>query len=249
MASPRTERLVAGMQPVREAIRAHGRRLARVVIDGRDTPRLEALARFARDQGVVEPERLPRRELNRLAGSVEHQGALAWAPPLALVELEQVLAAEPVLALALDGIQDPQNFGAVVRSAVALAGAPVIWAEHASAPLGAATGRASAGAIEHALLCRVRSLPHALQEATERGAVVVGLDPAAPTALAHVDLRAGAILVVGSEHEGLHRSVRRACTTLAHLVPPGRVQSLNASVAAGIALYEAARQRLLATSG
>ncbi|MEB2312897.1 MAG: RNA methyltransferase [Sorangiineae bacterium] len=244
MTEPRAERLIAGMQAVREAIRARPAALDRVAVEARDTPRLEALVRFARDQGVARLERLPRRELDRLAGSVEHQGALAWGPPLALTPVGEVLAWPGLLALALDGIQDPQNFGAVVRSAVALAGAPILWGEHASAPLGAATGRASAGAIEHATLCRVPSLPAALEEAAEAGATVVGLDPAAPLALASLDLRGPTVLVIGSEHTGMHRSVRRACGVLAHLVPPGRVQSLNASVAAGIALYEAAKQRV-----
>lgn len=237
-------RLIAGLQPVREAIRVHGAALARVAVDSRELPRLEAVVRFAQDQGVQRVDRLPRRELERLSGGVSHQGVLAWAPGLELVGPAVVLGDPALLALALDGIQDPQNFGALVRSAVGLAGAPVIWGEHASAPLGTATFRASAGAIEHATLCRVRSLAGTLADASGRGVQIVGLDAQAPTRLCELDLTGPTLLVIGSEHEGLGRAVRRACTTHAQLVPRGRIDSLNASVAAGIALYEAVTQRL-----
>ena len=118
----------------------------------------DALARFATDQGVTSVRRVPRSVLDQRAHGVAHQGVAALAPELALVELE-TLARDPALAaIALDGIEDPQNFGAVVRSAVALGGAAVVFGEHSAAPLTPATFRASAGAVEHARLCRVRSL-------------------------------------------------------------------------------------------
>ncbi len=237
-------RLVAGLQPVREAIRVHGSALSRLAVDSRNLPRLEAVVRFARDQGVERVDRLPRRELEKLSGGVSHQGVLAWAPPLELLDPAPLLTDPALLALALDGIQDPQNFGAVIRSAVGLAGAPVLWGEHASAPLGTATFRASAGAIEHAKLCRVKSLVGTLTEAASLGAQVIGLDAQAPVRLRDLDLTGPTVLVIGSEGEGLGRAVRRACTAHAQLVPRGAIDSLNASVAAGIALYEAAIQRL-----
>jgi 23S rRNA (guanosine2251-2'-O)-methyltransferase len=230
------------MQPVREAIRVHGRALGRVLIDDRARPRLEALARFATDQGA-RVERTARRELDRLAGGSSHQGALAFAPPLILLTAEHALRGPDLIALALDGIQDPQNFGAVVRSAVGIAGAVVAWGEHSSAPLTPATFRASAGAIEHARLCRVPSLVAALADARAAGARIVGLDARAGPLLSELDLREPTVLVVGSEGEGLGRAVRRTCSTLARLLPMTRLDSLNASVAAGIALYEVIRQR------
>jgi 23S rRNA (guanosine2251-2'-O)-methyltransferase len=234
---------VVGLQPVREAIRVHRARLIRVALDARPQRRLEALARLARDQGVARIERIPRGQLDRVSAGVAHQGAAAWAPELRLRSLTEVLASTDLLAVALDGIQDPQNFGAAIRSAVALAEAPVLWGEHSSAPLSTATGRASAGAIEHAWLCRVRSLVGALQTAVSHGVQVVGLDSHAPLQLRNVDLRRGTILVVGSEHQGLGRAIRRSCTVLARLAQPRVVDSLNAAVAAGAALYEAANQR------
>jgi 23S rRNA (guanosine2251-2'-O)-methyltransferase len=229
---------------VREAIRRHGRALHEVLIDARPSPKLEALARFANDQGVARLERLERAELDRLSHGVAHQGAAAYAPELELVELATVMARPDALGLALDSLQDPQNFGAVIRSAVALGGAAVIWGEHASAPLTTATFRASAGAIEHARLCRVPSLHEALAGLRDEGVAVIGLDPTAPVRLADVDLTGRTALVLGGEGEGLSRAVRRSCTQLAALGGLASIDSLNASVAAGIALYESLRQRL-----
>lgn len=229
---------------MREAIRRHGRALHEVLIDARPSPKLEALARFATDQGIARVQRLERGELDRLAHGVAHQGAAAYAPELELVELATVMAPADALGLALDSLQDPQNFGAVIRSAVALGGAAVIWGEHASAPLTPATFRASAGAIEHARLCRVPSLHEALAGLRDEGVAVIGLDPTAPVRLAEVDLTARTVLVLGGEGEGLSRAVRRSCTQLAALGGLASIDSLNASVAAGIALYESLRQRL-----
>jgi len=243
MSRPSSDRLVVGVQPVREAIRRHGAALREVLIDEKASPKLEALARFAADQAVPRVQRVRRAELDRLSEGVTHQGVLAYAPDLEPMELA-TLAQDPALvALALDSIQDPHNFGAVVRSAVALGGAAVIWGEHASAPLTPATFRASAGAIEHARLCRVPSLTHAVTELAQ-SLQVVGLDAQAPARLADIDLTGPTVLVLGGEGEGLGRAVLRACTTLASLGGMASVDSLNASVAAGIALYEVWRQRV-----
>jgi 23S rRNA (guanosine2251-2'-O)-methyltransferase len=235
---------VLGLQPVREAVRRHGSALREVLIEDRPTPKLDALARFATDSSVPRVRRVGRGELERLARGVSHQGAAAFAPELELVELEALAADARLFALALDSLQDPQNFGAVVRSAVALGGAPILFGEHAAAPLTPATFRASAGAIEHARLCRVRSLTEALSTLGAAGATVVGLDANATVRLADVDLRGPTVLVLGSEGEGLGRAVRRSCGVLATLGELRAVDSLNASVAAGIALYEGLNQRL-----
>jgi 23S rRNA (guanosine2251-2'-O)-methyltransferase len=237
-------RLVLGLQPVREAVRRHGAALHEVLIDERASPKLDALARFASDQGVAAVRRVPRSVLDQHARGVSHQGVAALAPELVFMELE-TLARDPALAaIALDGIEDPQNFGAVVRSAVALGGAAVVFGEHAAAPLTPATFRASAGAVEHARLCRVRSLTGALGVLVTEGVTVVGLDASASGRLADVDLSGPTVLVLGGEGEGLGRAVRRVCTTVASLGTPTFVDSLNASVAAGIALYELSIQRM-----
>jgi len=229
---------------VREAVRRHGAKLREVLIEDRPTPALDALARFATDNQAPNVRRVSRAELDRLSRGVSHQGAAVFAPDLELVTLETLLDDPALVALALDSLTDPQNFGAVVRSAVAFGGAALVWGEHASAPLTPATFRASAGAIEHARLCRVRSLVEALGAATARGVTVLGLEPEAKTTLASLPLPGPTLLVLGSEGEGLGRATRRACTTLVSLGALSVLQSVNVSVAAGIALYELRNKRI-----
>lgn len=239
-------RILAGVQPVREAIRVWGKQVAWVYLQ-KGTPRLAGVESLAASQSI--PVRwVDRGELDSLAKGTYHQGVLALAPELELTELELVLQGDAPLLLALDGIVDPQNFGATVRSAVGLAKAPVLWGENASAPLTAAMSRASAGAVEHAQLCKVPSLTNALTHAVSLGFTVVGLDAHAPTSLGAVDLSGPSIIVVGGEGKGLGKQVRRSCTHLATLVQPHTIDSLNASVAAALALYEACRQRERATA-
>lgn len=229
-------RLVMGVQPVREAVRVWTTQLSAVYIEHRPNPRLAALAQFARDQGITVEEK-SRYDIERLCGKQMHQGVLAWAPALPLFEMNDVLARPDLGAIALDGVVDPQNFGAVIRSAVGISRAPILWGESASAPLTPATFRASAGAIEHAQLCRVRSLHGALAEAAGRGISVVGLAPDARDAFHELDLSGPTIIVIGSEEKGMGRAVRRSCTQLARIGQSGAIQSLNASVAAGICLH------------
>jgi 23S rRNA (guanosine2251-2'-O)-methyltransferase len=253
-------RLVTGLQPVREAIRVHGARLDRVLVEKDGGPQIDAVARFAQDRGAT-VVRSARGELDRAAKGARHQGAIAYAPDLKMVTIDELASsvagppkadgATPVagppkadaVIVALDEIEDPQNFGAVIRSAVALGATAIVWPEHHAAPLTPATFRASAGAIEHARLCRVRSLPAALEQLRDAGATVVGLDANADTELASVALDGPVVLVIGAEGKGVRRPVKRACTELARLPMSGAIDSLNASVAAGIALYEVVARR------
>jgi 23S rRNA (guanosine2251-2'-O)-methyltransferase len=236
-------RLVLGIQGAREAIIAQGSGL-RVLIETRRevAPQLEALARFAHDRGA-KVERVDRSVLDRLAKGERHQGVVVEAPPLRIVTLEDLVVSENALVIALDELTDPHNFGAIVRSAVALGATGVVWPEDKSAPLSPAMARASAGAVEHARLCRVSSLPRALTELAEGGLSVIGLDASAEKELSAIDLSAPVCLVVGSEGKGLRHATKRACTGLAKLPMRGPIASLNASVAAAIALYEVVRQR------
>lgn len=236
-------RLVLGIQGAREAIVAHGKALGRVIMEQRrePAPQLDALARFARDRGIT-VETTSRSTLDRLSQGERHQGVIVEAPPLPILPLAMLLEGK-TLTIALDELTDPQNFGAIVRSAVALGAEGVIWPEDKSAPLSPAMARASAGAVEHARLCRVTSLPNALAEIAESGAAVIGLDASAERTLDAIDLRGPVCLVVGSEGKGLRRATRRACTDVGKLPMRGPLGSLNASVAAAIALYEVIRQR------
>jgi 23S rRNA (guanosine2251-2'-O)-methyltransferase len=241
-------RIICGLQAVREAIRAQGRKLERVVVEtdpGGGSRQLDALARYARDQGI-RVERMGKSQLERIARGVRHQGAIAFAPELSLTSLGELPLGPSTLIVALDEVQDPQNFGAVVRSSVAMGATAVLWPEHRSAPLSPATFRASAGGIEHATLCRVTSLTAALESLRARGVVVVGLDMEGSCAIDAIDLRRRTCLVVGAEGKGLRKTVKRLCDELARLPMPGPLASLNASVAVAIGLYEAVRQRAAA---
>ncbi len=237
-------RLVTGLQPVREAIRVHGQKLERVLVESGGGPQIEGVARFATDRGA-KVQRVSRSELDRLSKGARHQGAIAYAPELVLASLDALARdlARDAVVVALDEIEDPQNFGAVIRSAVALGATAIVWPEHHAAPLSPATFRASAGAIEHARLCRVASLPVALDRLREAGASVLGLDANADHDVREAKLEGPVVLVVGAEGKGLRRAVKRACTELARLPMRGPIDSLNASVAAGIALYEVLARR------
>jgi 23S rRNA (guanosine2251-2'-O)-methyltransferase len=239
-------RLITGLQAVREAIRVHGDKLEKVFLVADGGPQIDAVARFAEGRGGA-VTRIDRLELDRMARGARHQGAIAYAPDLALVPLEVLLetfAENPsAVVVALDEIEDPQNFGAVIRSAVALGATAVIWPEHHAAPLSPATFRASAGAVEHAMLCRVGALPRAIEQLREAGATVIGLDAHSDSLVEEVKIEGPVVLVVGAEGKGLRNPVKKACTILAKLGMKGPIGSLNASVAAGIALYTVLRSR------
>ncbi len=236
-------RFICGLQPVREAVRARGPELERVLICEREgSPQLRALARYARDHGAT-VEDTAKGELDRLARGARHQGAIAFAPALTLRALDELELGPRALVVALDELQDPQNFGAILRSAVAMGASAVLWPEHSSAPLSAATFRASAGAVEHAVLCRVGALPLALATLKGSGLCVVGLDAGGTDPIDQVDLTGPVVLVVGAEGKGLRRGVKASCDRLARLPMGGPLASLNASVAVAIGLYETVRQR------
>ncbi len=245
-------RLIVGIQPVREAIRAHEAKLEQVLVEESDSPQLEAIARFAKDRGA-KVIRVRRAELDRLTKNGRHQGVIAFAPELTIVSLDELDTGDGALIVVLDELEDPQNFGAILRSAVGLGATAVVWPEHHSAPLTPATFRASAGAVEHATLCRVGSLTSALADLiasnlTPEQGKVVGLDSNAPMLIEEVTFEGSSpvAIVIGAEGKGLRKSVKAACEELARLPMQSTIDSLNASVAAAIALYEVVRQRRVA---
>lgn len=242
-------RYILGIQPVREAIAAHGGALRRVLVELRAeaAPQLDAVARFAAGRGA-KVERVPRAQLDRLAQGERHQGVIAEAEAIRVLDegalVDQPARGEgPAMLIALDEITDPHNLGAIIRTAVALGADAIVWPEDRAAPLTAATGRASAGAIEHARLARVRSLPRVLAALHEDGMEIIGLDAAATDELQAIELLGPTCLVVGAEGKGLRGATKRVCSRLAKLPMAGPIGSLNASVAAAIALYETVRQR------
>jgi 23S rRNA (guanosine2251-2'-O)-methyltransferase len=245
-------RQVFGIQPVREALRVHGAAVRGLLLQqDSDNPKIAGLARLAEQQGVPIGQ-ATRSELDRRSKGGLHQGAIAEAPDLTLLGLDDLVrklagwehaSADAPLITLLDGVMDPMNFGAVVRSAVALGPGWIVFPEHGAAPLTPATFRASAGAIEHATLFRVPSLVPAVQTLHEAGGRTVLLEGSAERTLEDEDLTGLVGLIVGSEDKGARPAVRKAASVKARLPMSGRVQSLNASVAAALAHYEVWRQR------
>ena len=244
-------RLVTGIQAVRELLRARDTSAREVVLERSSNPKLEGIARLAASRSV--PVRYgERRELDVIARGERHQGAAAEAADLDVLDRDRFLteiekASLPTVII-LDGIMDPQNFGATVRSAVALGAPFVVWPEHAAAPLSPAMFRASAGLVEHARLCRVRALPDLILAMRDLGYTVVVLEGRAETTLEALDLGGPTAVVVGSEDKGSRGAVRKAATHLARLPIDPQIDSLNASVASALALYEIGRQRRASAS-
>ena len=185
----------------------------------------------------------PPAELERLCGSPEHQGVVAEVDPYPYADPGSLLSGEEALVVALDQIQDPHNLGAVCRSAELAGASGVVIPERRSAAVTPAAAKASAGAVEHIPVARVRNLADWLGEARQGGAWVYGASGDAETAYTDVDWRGRAVLVLGSEGRGIRPRVASACDQLVAIPSRGRVASLNASVAAAVILFEAVRSR------
>jgi 23S rRNA (guanosine2251-2'-O)-methyltransferase len=213
---------------------------------GRRSGVVGEILQLAGRRGVRAEER-PVDELTKLLGPVNHQGVALLCDPYAYADLDALLAEEraaPPLFLLLDSLQDPQNFGALLRTAEATGVTAALIPEHRQVGVTPAVVNASAGAVEHLAVARVVNLARTIERLKEAGVWVAGLEgdaeAAAPWA---VDLSGPLALVVGSEGEGIGRLVRESCDFLLALPMTGRVASLNASVAGSIVLYEIVRQR------
>lgn len=235
---------MTGFHAVEEALAA-GRALDRIVIArGRHGERVEAVVRLAKSRGV--PVRFEdRQQVDRLAGTREHQGIVALVAAKPATGLEDLLRArnEHGLLVLLDGIEDPHNLGAIVRTSLAAGAQGVVIPERRAAGLSDTVGRASAGALAHLPVARVTNLVRAMEEMKESGYWLVGLSERADKSYTEVDLKGPVGIVLGSEGEGLHELTRKRCDFLVSLPTSGPVRSLNVSVAAGVMLFEVVRQR------
>jgi 23S rRNA (guanosine2251-2'-O)-methyltransferase len=236
---------LTGFHAVEEALAA-GRPLDRIVIArGRHGERIEAVVRLAKSRGV--PVRFEdRQQLDRLAGTREHQGIVAVGAAKPVLDLEDLLGnnAGRSLLVLLDGIEDPHNLGAIVRTSLAAGASGVVIPERRAAGLSDTVERASAGALAHLPVARVKNLVRAMEEMKEAGYWMVGLDERAEKRYTDVDLKGSIGIVLGSEGEGLHELTRQRCDFLVSIPTRGPVRSLNVSVAAGVMLFEVVRQRL-----
>jgi 23S rRNA (guanosine2251-2'-O)-methyltransferase len=235
---------LTGFHAIEEALAA-GRALDRIVIArGRRGDRVEAVVQLARSKSV--PVRFEdRMQLDRLSGTREHQGIAALAAAKPALELEDLLAAKTPqgLLVLLDGIEDPHNLGAIVRTALAAGANGVVIPERRAAGLTDTVERASAGALAHLPVARVKNLVRAMEEMKEAGYWLIGLDERAEKKYTDGDFSGQVGIVLGGEGEGLHELTRKRCDFLISIPTTGPVRSLNVSVAAGVVLFEVVRQR------
>ena len=247
-----------GRHAVEEALRAGRRRIARVLVaEGgkRQRPGEQGMGRLG---GIEETARAARIPVERVPGARldaltrvghHHQGVVAEATPFPYTPLPEVVglcreAGARALVLVLDSIQDPQNFGSLLRSAEAVGVTAVVMLDRRQVEVTPAVVNASAGAVEHLHVCLANNLPRAIGELQEAGLWVYALqDEPGATLYTEADLRGSVGLVVGSEGQGVGRLVRERCDGAIALPMRGKVESLNAAVAGSIALYEALRQR------
>jgi len=245
------QELIYGRRPVLEALRA-GRGIDRVLVAAGAGERgaLGELTSLAKTRRV--PVRtVPRGVLDDELDAAVHQGVVAVVAPLTSIELDELLAiplaggSEPPFLLAIDSVTDPHNLGALVRSADAAGAHGVVVPRHRSAPLSATALKSSAGALEHVPVAEVVNMSRAIDKLRSSGLWCIGLDGDAEASLFDLDLADEPVcIVVGSEGAGLHRLVRESCDVVVSIPMAGKVESLNASVAGGIALFEIRRRRL-----
>jgi 23S rRNA (guanosine2251-2'-O)-methyltransferase len=242
-------RVVYGLNPVRELLRASGEGVAELwLAEGAERPRAFAeLERLAAGSGA-KVRTAPRARLDRLAGVAAHQGVVAVVSDYRYADLGEVLEEarqrnEPTLLVLLDGVEDPQNLGAIVRSAHALGAHGVVVPRDRAAGVTPAVAKASAGAVEHIPVVRVTNLARTVEELKENAVWSVAVVPDGERDLRELDLSGPTALVVGGEGQGVRDLVRRTCDYTGRIPMAGRVGSLNASVALAIALYECVRQR------
>lgn len=234
--------LIYGRNAVLEAARAGRLRRALVAQGVGEDPRLTELAELVAVEKVGEAA---------IAELVEgrHQGVVGELAPRRTLALRELLDRSPSLIVALDGIQDPQNLGAILRSAEAAGADGVVLPQHRSAPLSPAAAKASSGASELLDVCLVPGLASAIPEIERAGLWCVALDPSGDRLPWEIDLTAPVCVVVGAEGQGVHRLVRERCDFRVRLPMAGRIASLNASAAAAVLLFEAVRQRTQAVPG
>ena len=240
---------IAGINAVASALQHDLANVSEVLVEaGSKNPRLVEIEETAR-RHEISVRRVALQALDGIAGGLRHQGAIArYQAPKAVEEsaLPELLeaAAGKALFLVLDGVQDPHNLGACLRSAAAAGVTAVILPKDKAAQINATVRKTSAGAADRIPVISVTNLARTLRTLKDAGVWVYGLEGAASAGLHTLDLRGNVALVLGGEAEGMRRLTREHCDGLVRIPMPGEMESLNVSVAAGIALFEAVRQRL-----
>lgn len=239
---------ITGIHAVREALEAGSAFDRILIVKGRQDTRVEDIVQLARRNGIaVRFEE--RSQLDRLANTKDHQGVVGMIAAKPAASLEDILAAanstkgRQGLIVLLDGVEDPHNLGAVVRTALAAGAHGVVIPERRAAGITDTVSRASAGALAHLPVAKVTNLVRAMEDLKEAGYWLVGLDETGERRYTEVDYTTPTGIVMGSEGKGLHELTRKRCDFVVSLPTTGPVRSLNVSVATGIVLFEAIRQR------
>jgi 23S rRNA (guanosine2251-2'-O)-methyltransferase len=235
---------ICGVHAVYEALASHRPPIERIHLARHaHSPKLKEILQLAQERNIP-VRRDDRVVLDHLAPGAVHQGIVAISAALSYADFDALFRAPTPLIVVLDGVEDPQNLGAVLRTAEACGASGLVVPERHSAPLSPAAVKASAGAAAYVPVIRVRNLVNAIEDMKRRGVWVIGVDASATPAWTGFDYTGPVAVVLGGEHRGLRRLVREHCDTLVRLPMLGKIASLNVSVAAGVVLYEVVRQRL-----
>jgi 23S rRNA (guanosine2251-2'-O)-methyltransferase len=232
--------ILSGIHPVAEALRAK-RALERLLVaQGAGGPRLQEIIDLARRASI--PVRFePRAALDRLAGTSAHQGVVALGAAQKYTDLDGLTPCE--MLVVLDGVEDPHNLGAIIRTAHAAGAGAVVIPERRAAGVTDVVAKAAAGALEHLPVVRVTNVNRALEELKQRGFWIYGLDERGAETYDQVEYASPAAVVLGGEGKGLHEQVRKHCDALVRIPVAGPISSLNVSVAAGVMLFEWRRRK------
>lgn len=242
---------IFGVNPVLELLRSGSHRVERIlIVDGTREHRLAEINELARSQSVI-IDRVERAKLERLTGNeVNHQGVAAVIAAADYADADTILnaAGEDALLLVLDGVEDPRNLGAILRTAECAGVGGVFIPERRAVGLTDTVAKSSAGAVEHISVAKVANLNRLIEDLKRRNIWVVGTSVDATKDHTEWDWRQPSALVLGGEGSGLHRLVAENCDVLVKIPMYGKIDSLNVSVAAGVVLFEARRQRRLTDS-
>jgi 23S rRNA (guanosine2251-2'-O)-methyltransferase len=244
--APQSKALVFGVLPVLEALRSNARRIDKIAIaDGAGEHRIGEITKLARDNGVV-VNRMPRESFSKYVDqSANTQGVIAFTAPVDYTDADELLNTAPdnALMLILDGVEDPRNLGAVLRTAECAGADGVFIPERRAVGLNETVAKSSAGAIEYVKVAKVANLTRLIEKMKERDIWVIGTSGEAGTTYTDWDWTRPSAIVLGAEGSGLHRLVAENCDMLVKIPMYGKIDSLNVSVAAGVIMFEVRRQR------
>ncbi len=242
------EDMIYGRNPVIEALEAGKTVIDKILIqEGLRHSQIGYIRNLAKDKGVLY-RFVDKRKLDTLCEGENHQGVLAMTAAHDYATLEDILKTaeekgEPPFLVVAEGISDPHNLGSIIRTANAAGVHGIIIPKNRSVALNGTVAKVSAGAVEYTKVARVTNIPQTLEKLKKAGLWVVGTDLTGTQTHSDCDLKGPLVIVIGSEGEGMSRLTRESCDFLVKIPMLGEIQSLNASVAAGILLYEAVRQR------